>query len=93
MESTAKVGKDAENTSDQIGTFSDEIKNAGKELDRVLMKEQEAAEKYEGARDYKQSLVQNIVLPKGGFSSASSSEIFSLHQISLPFRSDIRWPN
>jgi hypothetical protein len=66
------VGKDAENTSDQIGTFSDEIKNAGKELDRVLMKEQEAEEKYDGARDYKQSLVQNIVLPKGRFLRCSS---------------------
>jgi hypothetical protein len=59
------LGKDAENTSDQIGTFSEEVKNAGKELDRVIMKEQEAIEKYEGAKDYKQSLVHNIALPKG----------------------------
>jgi hypothetical protein len=29
------------------------------------MKEQEAAEKYEGAQEYKQSLKRNITLPRG----------------------------
>jgi hypothetical protein len=72
MKMIANLGTDAEKTSDQIGTFSEEVKNTGKELDRVLMKEQEAADKYEGAKDYKQSLVHNIALPKGKMPSHST---------------------
>jgi hypothetical protein len=63
--STARMGNEAKSKTNQIGALSNEVQNEEKRLERALMMERDATEKYENAKRYERRLVDHITLPRG----------------------------
>lgn len=58
---------------DEIGTLDDGVVNENKQLERILVKEEEARRAYEDAKRKKASLQYDIALPRRKFQKISSS--------------------